>query len=164
MWKQKSTLFQNKYQSFSKFWVFFWEQQILSLMSQITCVLYQILLAWLFKSCGDRAPIPLKNSEIVNKRNNKKQNVKISGNILVQLIHFLQQLQNFYKEVFKLFSFIVNKRNNKQQNVKISGNVLVQLFRSFCSIYKIFTKKFLNYSVSTREQVFPLKKYHQRWK
>ena len=91
-------------------------------MSQITCVLYQILLAWLFKSCGDNAPIPLKNSEIVN------------------------------------------RRNNKQQNVKISGNVLVQLFRSFCSIYKMFTKKLLNYSVSTREQVFPLKKYHQRWK
>ena len=76
-------------------------------MSQITCVVYQILLAWLFKSCGDNAPIPLKNSEIVN------------------------------------------RRNNKQQNVKISGNILVQLFRFFCSSYKIFTKKFLNYSVSS---------------
>ena len=134
-------------------------------MSQITCVLYQILLAWLFKSCGDRAPIPLKNSEIVNKRNNKQQNVKISGNILVQLFRFFcTSYKIFTKKFCKLFSFIVNKRNNKQQNFKISGNVLVQLFRSFCSIYKIFTKKFLNYSVSTREQVFPLKKYHQRWK
>ena len=76
----------------ANFGSFFWEQRILSLMSQITCVLYQILLAWLFKSCGDRAPIPLKNSEIVDKRNNKQQNVKISGNILVQLYRFLHQL------------------------------------------------------------------------
>ena len=111
--KQKSILFQNKYQSFSKFWVFFWEQRILSLMSQITCVLYQILLAWLFKSCGERAPIPLKNSEIVNKGNNKRQNVKISGNVLVKLFRFFLAIEATtsnkmlkYREIFWFNYFV----------------------------------------------------------
>ena len=74
-------------------------------------------LAWLFKSGGDRVPIPLKNSEIVNKGNNKRQNVKISG--------------MFWLNYFVFFG---NRSNNKQQNVKISGNVLVKLFRFFAPV------------------------------
>ena len=123
---------QTKKYPFPRYISVFWEKSDFKFNQSNNLCTPSNNLAWLFKSGGDRVPIPLKNSEIVNKGNNKRQNVKISGNVLV-----------------KLFRFFGNRSNNKQQNVKISGNTLVQLFRFFCSSYKIFTKKFLNYSVSS---------------
>ena len=98
---------QTKKYPFPRYISVFWEKSDFKFNQSNNLCTPSNNLAWLFKSGGDRVPIPLKNSEIVN------------------------------------------RRNNKQQNVKISGNILVQLFRFFCSSYKIFTKKFLNYSVSS---------------
>ena len=105
-------------------------------------------------------PIPLKNSEIVNKNNNKQQNVKKIWKLFCSTFSFFCTSYNFfYKEVFQLFSF--NYRTSFP--VKISGNDLVQLFRFFAPLIIFFTKKSFNYSVSTTEQVFPLKYREMIW-
>ena len=100
---------QTKKYPFPRYISVFWEKSDFKFNQSNNLCTPSNNLAWLFKSGGDRVPIPLKNSEIVNKGNNKRQNVKISGNVLVKLFRFFGNRSNKmlkYREIFWFNYFV----------------------------------------------------------